>query len=451
MNDLMIHLLKSSCCMAALFLFYLLFLRRETFFQINRFFLLSIPLVSLLIPFIPAFSPASPSAIVFQAMLDPVLIMPESVQQSGDPVLSVTSLVMFLIGAGTCIMMLRLTFQIVHLFVMAAKGDRELTNNIPITRIPGNAGPFSFFNMIFLPRSVTDPGTIQTILLHEQVHIRQRHSADLILTELWTALFWFNPFIWLIRREIKTIHEYLADQGVIRNGIPVNGYRELIVTESTGIKDYLIVNAFNVSPLKKRLIMMTKKVSSPWATGKVALVIPLIAVLVLLFSAVTESTAATQDKNKKVVKSENPSTPLPPDAPPPPPPPSKNPKDTPDVMPKYPGGEEAMIDFLVKNIKYPEKAMKDSVQGKVFVQFKVDKDGSIKEIKLLRGIGYGCDEEAVRVIKMMPKWEPALKDGKPVQAEMALPIKFKLSCKKTDEGKNKKYVAPIPDSKKEKK
>ena len=175
MNDLMIHLLKSSCCMAALFLFYLLFLRRETFFQINRFFLLSIPLVSLLIPFIPAFSPASPSAIVFQAMLDPVLIMPESVQQSGDPVLSVTTLVMFLIGAGTCFMLLRLTFQIVHLFTMAAKGDRELTYNIPITRIPGNAGPFSFFNMIFVPRSVTDPGTIQTILLHEQVHIRQRH------------------------------------------------------------------------------------------------------------------------------------------------------------------------------------------------------------------------------------------------------------------------------------
>ncbi len=110
-----------------------------------------------------------------------------------------------------------------------------------------------------------------------------------------------------------------------------------------------------------------------------------------------------------------------------------------------------MIDFMVKNLKYPEKAVKDSVQGKVFVQCKVDKDGSLKDIKILRGIGYGCDEEAVRVIKMMPKWEPALKDGKPVQTEFVLPIKFKLACKKTEEEKNKKYLAPIPDSKKEKK
>ena len=173
--------------------------------------------------------------------------------------------------------------------------------------------------------------------------------------------------------------------------------------------------------------MMTKKVSSPWVLGKMALVIPVMAGLVLLFASVKESKAGIQDKSQtktqKVVKN---TTPPPPDAPPPPPPPPSKAKDAPDVMPQYPGGNKAMAAFLVANIKYPEQAIHDSIQGKVFVQFKVEKDGTISDIKVLKGIGGGCDEEGIRVLKQMPKWVPATKKGKPVVSDVTLPIQFKL-------------------------
>ena len=95
-------------------------------------------------------------------------------------------------------------------------------------------------------------------------------------------------------------------------------------------------------------------------------------------------------------------------------------------MPKYPGDHKAMQKFLIENIKYPEKAKHDTIQGKVYIQFDVDVDGSLSNFKVQRGIGSGCDEEALRVAKMMPKWTPAIKDGKPVKANMVLPFMFAL-------------------------
>ena len=100
---------------------------------------------------------------------------------------------------------------------------------------------------------------------------------------------------------------------------------------------------------------------------------------------------------------------------------------TPDVMPKYPGGDDARMKFMLENIKYPEKAKRDTIQGKVFIQFVVEPDGTLTNFKIMRGIGGGCDEEALRVVKLMPKWIPAQKNGKSVKTEFVFPIKFALN------------------------
>lgn len=427
MNEILLYLSKASCCLLVLYLIYRWLFHRETFFMINRFYLLIIPLVSLVIPLIslPGFGHSTTG--VFRQALDPVVIIPGISARMIETDQSVQTILLIILLTGTLLFIFRLGVQLIQISRLSRQGSTRYHGSLKLTKVEGLRSSFSFFNRIFVPASLTDKGVYRIMFLHEKVHVAQVHSFDIVLMELTAALFWFNPVIWLIRRDLKTIHEYLADQGVIRQGVGSLRYRQLIFDESTGFSGYAIVNSFNVSSLKKRLIMMTKKVSSPWVLGKMALVIPVMAGLVLLFASVKESKAGIQDKSQtktqKVVKN---TTPPPPDAPPPPPPPPSKAKDAPDVMPQYPGGNKAMAAFLVANIKYPEQAIHDSIQGKVFVQFKVEKDGTIADAKVLKGIGAGCDEEGIRVLKMMPKWVPAMKKGKPVVSDVTLPIQFKL-------------------------
>ena len=427
MNEILIYLSKASCCLLVLYLIYRWLFHRETFFMINRFYLLTIPVVSLVIPLISLPGVGNGATGVFRQALDPVVIMPGFPARMIQTDQSVQTILLAILLSGTLLFIVRLAVQLIQITRLPRQGSTFCRGALKLTRVEGLRSSFSFFNRIFVPASLTDKGVYRIMFLHEKVHVAQVHSFDIVLMELTVALFWFNPVIWLIRRDLKTIHEYLADQGVIRQGVGSLRYQQLIFDESTGFSGYAIVNSFNVSSLKKRLIMMTKKVSSPWALGKMALVIPVMAGLVLLFATVKESQAGIQDKSQtstqKVVKN---TTPPPPDAPPPPPPPPAKAKDAPDVMPQYPGGYHAMAAFLGANIKYPPQAIHDSIQGKVFVQFKVEKDGTISDIKVLKGIGGGCDEEGIRVLKQMPKWVPATKKGKPVVSDVTLPIQFKL-------------------------
>ena len=182
--------------------------------------------------------------------------------------------------------------------------------------------------------------------------------------------------------------------------------------------------------------MMTQKRSGRWAIGKTMLALPAVVALGLLFSAGTLSPVLPQEKSKQETKT----TGVPVKA-----------GDTvhkyavPDKQPEYPGGEEARMKFLIENIKYPELAVKNNVRGKVFVSFNVELDGSVTQIKVLRGIGSGCDEEAVRVIKMMPEWIPGELKGKPIVTNFVIPIKFDLETKKNEKKQQIKFQAVPAD------
>jgi protein TonB len=188
--------------------------------------------------------------------------------------------------------------------------------------------------------------------------------------------------------------------------------------------------------------MMTKAKTKKSALLKMVFIIPAAVVLTLLFSiSITDRVIAQSDSDVKKV--ENAQEPV-----------KKAQKDgdvfrVVEVMPKFPGGDEARIKYMVENIKYPEAARKNGITGTVFVQYVVEKDGSITGVKVLRGIGGGCDEEAMRVIENMPNWEPGLEKGKPVRTQFNMPISFKLDGKGEKESKNGEVKDPPPPPKSE--
>jgi TonB family protein len=311
--------------------------------------------------------------------------------------------------------------------------------------------PFSFFALVFINEDAIPAGRLSTILEHERIHIRQRHTVDMIVVELAAILQWFNPVIWLTGREMKSIHEYLADEGVLQTGISRSQYQQMILNETMGIQVNGLTNNFNVSLIKKRIHMMTKSKSGIWAKSKMLIALPALAALLFLLPAASISSSSgysNTDKtqsapvlvtsfgdvaNAAVIE------------------PQDNPKqesknqavpDQPDKngvyirvekQPEYNGGNDARIKFLAENIKYPEVAKKSGLQGTVFVTFIVQADGAVTDVKVLRGIGGGCDEEAVRVVKMMPKWTPGQEKGKDVAVKFNLPIKFALDSDKKKE------------------
>jgi len=410
MQAAMLYLLGSSACLSVLYTIYWLFLRKDTFFSMNRVFLVAMVVFSLLAPLLPyRWIPSGTSSPVM-VLLDPVLITPGSIVKSlpGQAVWLEIAWIIYL--SGVLILLLRFFWQLFRLYMITKRfGIRELDGHRVVSLDRGYS-PFSFFNLVYMDKTVLPDASLRTILEHENVHIRQRHTIDLILLELAAVIQWFNPFIWWAGREMKTIHEYLADEGVLQNGISRSSYQQMILDETMGIRVNSLANNFNVSLLKKRIAMMTRSKSKAWAKYKVLVALPALAVLFLNLPIIPVRAMDPQDQARKATEKET--------------------FARVDKQPAYPGGQDAMIKFLIENIKYPKDAIRKAVTGTVFVNFMVQADGTISEVKVLRGIGSGCDEEAIRVVKLMPEWIPGENKGKPVAVWYTLPIRFALDEKK---------------------
>jgi TonB family protein len=234
-----------------------------------------------------------------------------------------------------------------------------------------------------------------------------------------TIVQWFNPFVWYYRTSLKSLHEYLADEGVLLKGYnPVN-YQNLLIGQYMGIQVNDLTNNFNHSLLKKRITMMTKSKSNYFAKLKVLLVTPVAFFLVVAFTvSPVVKTVAQVDKQTQKVEAK-----------------SQSPQDdgqneiftVVEDIPKFPGGEEARAKYMVENIVYPEAAKKAGKQGTVYVTFVIEKEGSVSNVKVLRGFDKDCDEVALNVVKNMPKWEPGKQRGEAVRVQFNMPIKFNLS------------------------
>ena len=280
MDSLLIYTLKASAWLAVFYGFYWVFLRKETFFLLNRIYLISAAVLTLLLPLIPINSPFG---------REKIIIRPEFLSYAPSPEpnpLGWADILIPLYIAAALILLGRFLFRLAQLIALTKKGEIQRVNGTRVVYLDRSCSTFSFFNWIFLNKSRTVEKDFKRILTHELVHIKQFHSLDIIFIELLSVVLWFNPFVWPYKKSLRETHEYLADQAVIAQGCSLVGYQLLILEQHVGGKLFEFASNFRNSQIKRRLTMLSKTESKNFSRLKVFLVLPL---AVLLFLAIADS------------------------------------------------------------------------------------------------------------------------------------------------------------------
>jgi TonB family protein len=439
MIEVLLYIIKSILAGAIFFGFYHLFMRRESYLNLSRFYLLISAVLMVILPLIGIFIPDvfAPGR---QSVL-PVITLPEVVVTASRIVTPEEERVlMSWAGLGYLAVTMALLagfmvsiFRIIR-FYRSTTHAEKLEDNVYL--VSGTGSPFSFLGRVFISNQYIQHPDLKSILVHENTHIKQKHLLDLIFLELLSSIFWFNPFFFLIKRAMREVHEYLADREVIRHGTEPVAYQQLLFNEVSGNAQYVIANNFNLLT-KKRIIMLIRK-SGKKAALRIGILMPFLMaatiVIALLHSypgqaqnlpvvqksqkteTTKPSTVGTPEKTTSAQTSEKKTDKC-----------GKEVYTKVDEEPQFPGGNGALAQYIVKTVQYPAEARKKGIQGTVYVSFIVEKDGLITNVKADRGIGGGCDEEAVRVVSGMPKWISGKINGQVVRVKFMLPIVFTLS------------------------
>jgi TonB family protein len=265
---------------------------------------------------------------------------------------------------------------------------------------------------IFINKSLGQED-ISEITRHEKSHLGQYHFLDVLFIKIVQMVQWFNPVIYLFNRSLRIVHEYQADLDCLRTGLPVIKYLNLLFCHAFKTQKFKLNNSFsNPSLIKKRMIMMTKKRTITLANFKILIVLPVTILLLVFISSCRISGKLSATKSEI--------------APPPPPPPPPEIFVVVEEMPTFPGGEQALMEFIYANIQYPEMAKKNNIQGKEIIRFAVMADGYVDYVQVLKSVDPELDKEAIRVIKMLPVWTPGKQGGKPVNVWYNVPVTFQL-------------------------
>ncbi len=426
-TQIITYLLKASLSFVVFYLLYLLCFRNDTLLNIRRFYFLAIILFSISFPFINIQLNQEQYSALPEFLLPAAIVTANTTGESsfyGNVFdFSLLQIVLGVIFFISSILLLRFIVQVFSL-IRLKKGLKQKSDDKCqyIYLVEKSSSSFSFFNWIFLNHPEGDIENDE-VIAHEKEHAKQLHSIDVVLIELTCIVFWWNPIVWMIRSEMKTNLEYLADRGVVNNGYDSYKYQYTLlqtINNNTGIP---FINNFNVSQLKKRIAMMNKQKTSIFESAKYLLSLPLIAGLLLincsLSGALQDNSNSTQlnlneevNQESLLVYSDSNQ--------------NDRPFTTVEIMPRYPGGDDEMFKFIGENLKYPESAEKANIQGRVIIRFVVDKEGNVIEPKVLRGVDPACDAESLRVISMMPKWTPGKQNGKEVAVYFTIPIIFKI-------------------------
>lgn len=548
------YFLKINVAIALFYAFYRLFFYKDTFFTWRRAALLCFFAISAVYPLLNIqtwITEQEPMVAMADLYADIVLpeftITPEQATSDWKTLLLQT--VGFAYWGMVIVLAIRFFIQLAGIIRLAFRCQKAKIGNTNVHLLRQASGPFSFFHWIFIHPTSHTEDELSEILTHEQTHANQWHSIDVLVSEIVCIFCWFNPFAWLMKREIRTNLEYLADNRVLETGHDSKAYQYHLLGLSHHKAAATIYNSFNVLPLKKRIKMMNKKRTREIGRTKYLMFLPLAALLMIIsnieavarttkemakdvIEAVEENLASNsttpemevateaipvetpisqQDKDKlvtykgKVVDKDGKpvegaellidgSHKLPQDQSfvtdkngnfsfmafenahigviwnkndkymlkgirydqkertnlkivmddqwqnPPSNDPNNPVFEVVEIMPEFPdGGMSGLMQFLSKNIQYPINAQKNHTQGRVTVQFVVNKDGSISEPKIIRGVDPDLDGEAIRVISLMPKWKPGMQKGQPVRVKYTVPVMFRLS----DNGQKEEYK-PVP-------
>jgi len=278
MDNIIKYLLESSVCIGLFYALYWAFLKNETFFVLNRFYLILSLIASFIIPLFNIPSPL---------ITNTISLRPDFSAQSPLPAadgFSLISLMLLIYTLGVIFFLFRFLVQLTQIVIVIKKNGINRFQGQNIVVVENERTPFSFFNLIFLNKKSIPPGSLTRIITHESIHIKQMHSIDLLIMELTSIFYWFNPFVWPYKKSLKEIHEYLADNAVIAQGCSTAGYQLLILEQNVGGKLFELANNLKQSQIKRRITMMTKIKSRKRAGLKVLLFLPLAAMLILVFA-----------------------------------------------------------------------------------------------------------------------------------------------------------------------
>ena len=446
MGVFFIYILKSSVCLVLFYLFFRLLLSKETFHRFNRMALLGVLFFSLLIPCIEVTTRHQVEVQQAVLSIEQLLLMAEleatpanvgAVQETSA--ISWVQIVLLVYLAGILFLACRNIYSLICLFRLIHSGKHEkLEKGVTLVVHNQEIAPFSWMKYIVISRKDLEENG-REILIHEMAHIHHRHSVDLLVADICIFFQWFNPSAWLLKQELQNVHEYEADETVINEGVNAKEYQLLLIKKAVGTRLYSMANSFNHSKLKKRITMMLKEKSNPWARLKYLYVLPLAAIAVTAFARpeisekmeeisavkVNDLAEIVQEKvlqdTVKVSKDEKKDDLVVSGVK------SKEEEEivifeVVEQMPEYPGGMSALQKYLSEKIA--GSPIKGKAGGRVMVGFTVAETGKIKDVRVLQSDEASLNQEAERIVSEMPDWIPGKQRGRPVPVKYTVPIRF---------------------------
>ena len=418
----MIHWIVFSTLSAGLlYCLYCLTLRRDRWLQLSLWYLLLALGFSIVFPFLslPERLVSASQLVIPATEYQTTLNEIEISATTASHFIGLTDL--YLAGLALCsaYLLFQMVVQAVKIIMLRRKhtvyrsiDGFDISRGSSLILLDNDTAPYSFFRQIVVGmRGLTDE-ELRCILAHESFHVSNLHSVDILFARLMCCLAWFNPFAWLIMRELRAVQEFQADAASI-DTCGYKDYLHLLYRQVTGIGYGHITNNFQSINLKNRIVMMNKT-KTRFGAWKVLAALPVAALLLMVGCKPAANTNA-DDTFQVVNVVDDDIT----DS-------ADSIYEVVEVDPEFPGGIESLYKYLAENIKYPEQAKKDGIEGRVFVRFVVEPNGTVSNTEVLRGIGGGCDEEALRVVGSMPRWTPGTVGGKAVRVHFNLPIVFKL-------------------------
>lgn len=438
------YLIEFTLASGLFALAYMLFFRMETRHDLNRAYLLGSLILSAGLPFLPKVFGVISTPKIFSVLLPTAIVGSTSIEGGVATQTGAWSPLLWIWVVGVVIVLAKSLWGVYQIIRLNSEQVIIEGQRVQITH--GDHPPFSFLSNIYISsKNEFHENEMRKIVLHESSHTRLLHGVDLIVLQIFHILCWWNPFIIVYRKLLQETHEYQADAYVIQQEDPVD-YSRFLMANANALPRMTLAHHFFTQPLKSRIIMMQKHIRSEHKQYKYLLVLPIVALALFLHSCQEQKEAnevsepisyevtrtdtvvtfdpATKEESMQVLES------------------SETIYKVVDEMPRFPGCEDQpddqkmecsnknLLNYVYSEVKYPEKAKEDNVEGMVVTTFTVGRNGQVSDITIKQDPGAGMGDEVLRVLNKMASekiWVPGIHNGKQVNVAFTLPVKFKMS------------------------
>jgi len=415
MSAFLLYIVRGGFYLGLFYAFFLLVMRRTKFYRLNRVLLLAGSYLCLLLP---AFRLRTVEAAAVSVRdLEVIATGVEPAAPAGPAAPSAfpwDEVLLALYIAGALVTLVLYLVSVVKMARLMRVGRTEERCGCRLMLLEADIPSFGWGRTVVMGRRDLEENPV--IFTHELMHVRCGHTRDLVLLLPVQLLFWWNPLVWITREELRLLHEYEADEGVIRSGIDAARYQLLLVRKAVGEHRFVLASEFQHLQVKNRVEMMLKPASAHWWRWSYLMIVPVLGVFMFFCNPARATVLPAADEARDLAGPE-------PEAEP----------DRPAFtirgfgrMPSFDGGDTgAFAQWVEGQLQDVRQGVRGSVQGKVFVQFVVDGDGAVRDVQVMSGLRPDLDEAVVRAVSSAPRWEPGYApDGEPVSVTFAIPVTF---------------------------